>query len=152
MKYSSARLAGFTLIELLIVISLLAIITIGSITAFTTARNKQLVRQSAEMVADTFQRASIYSQNARNERTWGVKSEDTLGYVIISQETGGSEFVEPQAVPLPRGIRFSDPFHILFTRGTGNVDTDTQVVLQASTDITSVVSLTTTGKITVTTP
>ena len=143
---------GFTLLELLIVVALVGIISIGSITAFTTARENQLVRQSAEMVADTFQRASIYSQNARGERTWGVKSDDQNTYVVISQLAQEPEYSEQQIVTLPKGIRFTQPFRILFTRGTGYVDGNTQVTLTTSHNSTSTVSLTTTGQITVASP
>jgi type II secretory pathway pseudopilin PulG len=152
MKYLSAHTSGFMLIDLLIVIVLVAILAVGGFTAFTTARGNQLVRQSAEMVADTFQRASNYSQNARDERTWGVKSDDQKQYVIISRATGGTELSEPRVVTLPAGIQFTAPFHIWFTRGTGHSDTDIQVVLTTPQHSTSTVTVSTTGKIDSTSP
>jgi prepilin-type N-terminal cleavage/methylation domain-containing protein len=152
MKHVSAYRFGFTLIEVLIVIVLLGIFFVGGFTVFTSVRNNQLVRQSAEMVADTFQRASIYSQNAREERTWGVKSDNQKQYMIVSRHVEGEEFSEYQVINLPSGIQFTRPFHIWFTRGTGAVDTDIQVVLSTVQNETSIVSISTSGKIDVLSP
>lgn len=152
MKYSPAHSSGFTLIELLIAVALVGVVSIVGFTATNTAGDNQLVRQSAEVVSDTFQRASIYSQNARDERTWGVRSQDQKRYVIISQLTDGSEFEELQPVTLPSGITFTQPFHVLFTRGTGYLEKNHEIVLTTSHDSTAIISLTTTGKISIASP
>ena len=116
------RSPAFTLVEILVVITIIGLLTTVAFFSLITSRANQALSASAEQAAEIFRRAHIFSREAKDHKTWGVKSDSQGEYMLITYTSTPTAVQEEKKYQLERGISFIGNFNIWFARGTGEPD------------------------------
>jgi len=139
---------GFTLIEMLVTLALVGLVTLPLILTFRTSRQNQAMRASAESFADNVKGAHIFSRETKDKKAWGIKNEDNRKYAIVSGKPDNFEVV--YSYSLESGVHFSSGFALWFGPGTGTLEHDEIIDIEADNGQSMRVSVSSTGIVEVT--
>ena len=126
------KLPAFTLVEILVVVAILGIISLAAATPLIQSGNNQKLRANAEILADNFRRAHVFSRELKNHKVWGIVNLSPSEYALVSASAVSeivadvrtpippSTYTIEQNIPLDNGIVFSSGFtQIWFIQGSG---------------------------------
>lgn len=118
---------GFTLIELLVVIAIVGMLSILYFSWVATRANNALLT-SAVAFKDNLQTAHIFSREAKDEISWGIKEIDQNTYKLVSGSQSSPTDISTFA--LDPQVNFMPPnFEIWFDLGTGETDKNYNIQL-----------------------
>ncbi len=144
---------GFTIIELIVTLVIMGLITLAVYPFLQSAIGRSELKRSTWEVADTIRRAQVQSMAGLMNDVWGVRIE-TNGYTLFK----GSVFnpAEPENISFVfssqitvSSLNLNGGVSDLLFASTGRTDAYGTITLQdASTTLTSTITVTEAGKIT----
>lgn len=121
---------GITLVEILIVMAILGLLSFPLLITYQTSRAKQALRISTEVFADNLRTAHIFSREAKDEKSWGIKRDDRASYALVSKQTG--DWQAEKVYKLENQVEFVGDFFVWFEIGTGETTSDLSLKLKNS--------------------
>lgn len=137
---------ALTLIELVLVISIISLLSVGALYAFSTARQNYALKLSGDSVAHQLTRAHIYARENKNEESWGVKILDSKNYTLTSRdgitETTHFQFSLPDPVRFTPGVS-----EVWFDQVTGETENSVTLVIESPSGKTKQINVSRYGQI-----
>lgn len=122
---------GVTLIELLVVIAIMSVFVVPVFITYSTSRNNQAIRTSAESLSNILKTAHIYAREAKDQRSWAVRSTGTNTYEMANGTCDQLQTVT--SYRLESNVSFANEFSFCYEIGTGDTATRGQVVMATRT-------------------
>lgn len=122
------RIAALTIIEVLIVVAVISTLSIPLYFSYTRTQAHQSLRSSSEQLADTLRSAHLFSREARDFKSWGVKSIDNQSFALI----GGPKEkpIVEKITTVESLVTIPQNFEVWFEIGTGNAIENYSVILE----------------------